>query len=152
MNWTEKWRKYLNPLRECHKWILSNRDERKIRKESPRRTSKLFENELCSRNPIKGRDSWAVCFFWTILYVNKGETRTNKQMDKEINNNAQCLTSKRWNRRIICVKKGIEIELSGVDISTQGLEKFIKKSWERLFATGSKRNRKIRNNQYKIKN
>ena len=52
----------------------------KIQKEYPRRTRKLLETKLSSRNLIKGVNTWAVLLKWTRDQLKQMDQRTRKLM------------------------------------------------------------------------
>ena len=72
----------------------------KIQKEYLRKTRKLLETKLSSRNLIKGINTWAVPL------VRYSDQRRNKAKNKETNDHAYGITSQRWRWQTICIKKG----------------------------------------------
>ena len=66
----------------------------KVKKEYIRQTRKVLENKLCSRNPIKGINIWAVHFSGTQEYSLKRQrrTQTNGSENKKIDQDAQGIT------------------------------------------------------------
>ena len=98
---------------------------------------KLHETKLCSRNLIKGINTWDVPLvrkiLSTILEMDEGRTSTNEPEDKKTNNDAKGLTSERW-ETVSRNEEGrgpTNIEDS-VDASIPGLEDYNKKNKERL--------------------
>ena len=77
----------------------------KIKKEYLRRTRKLLETKLSSRNLIKGINTWAVPLIrysgpflkWTREELKQMDQRTRKLMT---------ITSQRWHWQTMCIKKG----------------------------------------------
>ena len=62
----------------------------KIRKEYLRRTRKFLETKFCSRNLIKGINTWVISsdkILRTILKMDKGRTQTNRPEDKKVDDN-----------------------------------------------------------------
>ena len=69
------------------KWIPSNKDKEKIRKEYLRRIRKLLETKLGSKNPIKRINTWVdllVRFSWPFLKWMKKELRQMDQRKKKL--------------------------------------------------------------------
>ena len=72
----------------------------------------------------------------TILKIDKRRTQTKRWEDKKIDDDGQGLTSERWYRQTICVKKRRSIEDS-MEASIQELTDYVKKWKWRLITAAS---------------
>ena len=72
----------------------------------------------------------------TILKMDKEGTKTNGPGNKKADDDVQGLTSERWHRQIMYVKKrrrrGLDNIEESAEASIRGLENYIKKNKERL--------------------
>ena len=102
-------KKHQNAWREGKLQVVGNIGSRyqmkmkeRIWKEYPRRTRKLLQTKLLSRNLIKGINIRTVPL---VRYSGKFLKLTNGPKAKNIDVYAQGFTSERWYTQIICVKK-----------------------------------------------
>ena len=80
--------------------------------------------------------------------MDKGGTQTNVPKDKEIKDDAFGLTSERWHRHTLWVKKIKKKSIEdSMDASKRGLDDFINKSKERLTTAASNSTDNIRTNR-----
>ena len=91
---------FLNPLHIQVNTIKQTEIKEKARKEYFRR--ELFKSKLCSRNFIKGINTWAVPlvrYSGPFLIKEKRESPRNGPKDKEIDDDTQGLTLERLHRQ-----------------------------------------------------
>ena len=80
----------------------------KEKKDCLRLTRKLLKIKFCSRSPVKGMSDWITPLcktHWAILKMNKKGTQKNWPEVKEVDDDAQDLTSKVWYQLTTDVKK-----------------------------------------------
>ena len=111
----------------------TNQDER-INKSVPHKNEKNFETKLCSRNLIKGINSWAVP---RVRYSEQFQKSTWKELliKGQENDNAEGHSYESEHRQNICAKnkegrEPVNIE-DGMDVLLQVFSEYIKKEQRR---------------------